>query len=43
MKVAFPEAGNHCIASDIHSRDLESIKTETFKFAEDILRLVPIQ
>ncbi len=41
-EVAFPEAGNHCIASDIHSKDLESVKTETFRFAENILDLQPV-
>lgn len=43
VKVAFPEAGNHCIASDIHSNDLESVKQETFQFAESILGLIPKQ
>ncbi len=41
-KVAFPYAGSHIIASSIFSKDINSVRKETFKFAEVILKLYPI-
>lgn len=38
-QVAFPKVNNHVIASYIKSEDLQSVQDETFKFAEDILKL----
>jgi esterase/lipase len=41
-KVAFPESGDHVIASSIKSKDWKSVEAETIKFAEEILKLSPI-
>lgn len=41
-KVAFPNAGAHPIASSIMARDIDSVRMENFKFAEEVLKLVPI-
>ena len=38
-KVAFPDVGEHVIASYISSKDLESVKSETFKFFDEVLKL----
>lgn len=38
-KIAFPEAGNHVISSYVLSRDMESVRYETFRFIDDILML----
>jgi len=38
-KVAFPEAGEHVIASYITSKDLESVKRESFKFMDEVMGL----
>ena len=38
-KVAFPEVKNHVIASGLWSEDLESVREETFRFAEEVLGL----
>jgi len=40
-KIAFPNVGTHPIASSIVTMDINSVRTETFKFAEEILKLVP--
>jgi pimeloyl-ACP methyl ester carboxylesterase len=40
-RIAFPNAGTHPIASSIVSKDMNSVRNETFKFAEEIMRLVP--
>ncbi|MEL6305744.1 MAG: alpha/beta hydrolase [Bacteroidota bacterium] len=40
-KVAFPEVGNHVIASYMTSKDLESVRKETYAFLEEILDLKP--
>jgi pimeloyl-ACP methyl ester carboxylesterase len=40
-KIAFPDAGTHAIASSVTARDLNSVRNETFKFAEEIMKLVP--
>lgn len=41
-KVAFPTVGVHPLASDIKSKDIPAVKQETYKFAEEILKLTPI-
>lgn len=41
-KVAFPNVGVHPLASDIKSKDIPAVKQETYKFAEEILKLNPI-
>jgi pimeloyl-ACP methyl ester carboxylesterase len=41
-KVAFPTAGVHPIASELISQDVESVRVETYKFAEEVLHLVPV-
>lgn len=41
-KVAFETVGVHPLASDIKSKDIEAVKRETYKFAEEILKLNPI-
>jgi pimeloyl-ACP methyl ester carboxylesterase len=38
-KVAFPNANNHVIASYMKSDDIQSVEKETFKFADEILKL----
>ncbi|MEO1413251.1 MAG: hypothetical protein AAFW73_25450, partial [Bacteroidota bacterium] len=41
--VAFPEAGGHIITSDLQSKDLESVRRETYKFAEEVLKLAVLK
>ncbi len=41
VKIPFPLAGHHVIASRHQSRDLKSVEMETYKFAETILGLIP--
>lgn len=41
QKVAFPEAGNHVICSSMLSKDIDQVRTSTFKFAEEVLKLKP--
>jgi len=36
-KKAFPKSGDHVLASYITSKDLESVRTETFRFLEETL------
>lgn len=38
-KVAFPEAGDHVLASYVTSKDLESVSTATNQFLEEVLAL----
>ena len=38
-KVAFPNSGDHVIASEITSKDWESVRKETIKFLEEVVRL----
>ena len=38
QKVAFPNAGNHVLASPILSRDVESVQRETEKFLDRVLK-----
>ncbi|MEM6864995.1 MAG: alpha/beta hydrolase [Bacteroidota bacterium] len=40
-KVAFPNVGDHVLASSITSKDLESVREATYGFMEDILGLEP--
>jgi len=42
-KVAFPNVGVHPLASDIKSKDIATVKQETYKFAEEILKLKRIK
>jgi len=41
-KVAFPEAGVHPIASEILSKDVKSVESKTFEFAEKVLGMKPV-
>ncbi|WP_340065406.1 alpha/beta hydrolase [Ascidiimonas aurantiaca] len=41
-KKAFPEAGNHVLASHVVSKDLKSVQKETCIFIEEILGLKPL-
>lgn len=40
-KYAFADVGVHPLACDIKSKDIASVKRETFKFAEEILHINP--
>lgn len=40
-KVVFPETGHHVISSHVISKDIKSVSDESFKFAEEVLGLVP--
>lgn len=40
---AFPEVGVHPLASGIKSKNIDAVRNETYKFAEEILKLKPIQ
>ncbi len=40
---AFPEVGVHPLASGIKSKNIEAVRAETYKFAEEILKLNPIK
>lgn len=42
-KVAFPNVGDHVMASYINSKDLESVREQTFGFLEEIVGLKPKQ
>ncbi len=42
-KVAFPNVGNHVLTSYITSKDMKSVKTETIRFLEDIIKLRPLE
>jgi pimeloyl-ACP methyl ester carboxylesterase len=41
-KVAFPNAGEHVIASHFTSTDLAGVERETRKFMQDVLKLQPV-
>ncbi len=43
MKVAFPEAKHHVIACRLTSKDLESVRKETFDFMENVVGLKPME
>ncbi len=38
-KVAFPNAGDHVLTSYVTSKDLGSVRSETFRFLEEVLEL----
>jgi len=40
-KIAFKEVGDHCLANRFKSKDLDKVKKETFRFAEEVLKLTP--
>ena len=42
IKIAFPEAGNHVIASELKSNSYQKVISETIKFGEDVLDLTPL-
>lgn len=42
-KVAFPEAGEHVIASRFTSTDLAGVERETLKFIQEVLKLQPVR
>ncbi|RTE51659.1 alpha/beta fold hydrolase [Arenibacter aquaticus] len=42
-KVAFPNVGNHVMTSYITSKDIESVKTETIRFLENVIKLQPLE
>lgn len=42
IKIAFPEAGDHVIASEIKSGAYREVISETIKFAETVLRMKPV-
>lgn len=42
QKVAFPEAGAHPIGSKLFSKSWQDVEKASFKFAEEILGLVPV-
>ena len=41
--IAFPDVGNHVMISSLKSKDLESVRSETYRFAEEVLGLHPIE
>ncbi|TRX58384.1 alpha/beta hydrolase [Fulvivirga sp. M361] len=41
-EVAFPNVGHHVIASHFTSKDLSSVRSETFAFLEEIVGLLPV-
>ncbi len=41
-KVAFPNAGDHVLASYVTSKDLESVSTATYQFLEEVVALSKI-
>ena len=40
-KVAFPKAGHHVIGSSLTSKDVPTVRKETFKFMEEVLKIKP--
>ena len=43
VKMAFPEAGDHVIASEITSGAYKDVIAQTIKFGEDVLKMNPVQ
>lgn len=41
--VKFANVGNHVMTSPIMSKDIESVKKESYAFAEEILNLLPVE
>jgi len=42
-KIAFDDATNHVLASPLWNKNFETVKKETFDFAEEVLGLVPVK
>ena len=42
-KVAFPTTGHHVISSHVMSEDIQGVENETFKWAEEVLGLKPVE
>lgn len=42
-KVAFPNAGEHVIASHLRSKDWQGVERETTRFLEEVLQLKPVE
>lgn len=42
-KQAFPDVGDHVIASHVKSKDLESVRMATYQFVEEVLDLKPVR
>jgi esterase/lipase len=42
-EVAFPQAGEHVIASHIRSKDWRSVERETVRFMEEVMELKPVE
>lgn len=40
-KIEYPNVNNHILASSLWSEDIESVKSSTYKFAEEVLQLTP--
>lgn len=40
-KVAFDKVGDHCLANRFKSKDIKTVEEQTFKFAEEVLKLKP--
>jgi esterase/lipase len=43
VKVAFPEAGDHVIASELKSGSYKDVIAQTIKFGEEVLHLKPVK
>lgn len=43
QKIAFGNATNHVLASPLWNKDFETVRESTFKFAEEILGLTPVE
>ncbi len=41
VKMAFPEAGDHCIASSMYSKSVDEVRAASFAFAEKFLGMKP--
>jgi esterase/lipase len=41
-EIAFPEAENHVICSEMLSKDYKSVRDETIQFIEEVLKIAPI-
>ena len=39
----FPNVKTHVIPSEIHNKDLETVQLATYKFAEEILGMIPVE
>jgi pimeloyl-ACP methyl ester carboxylesterase len=42
VKQAFPEAGDHCIASELYSKSVNEVRQATYAFAEKVLGMKPV-